>query len=34
MINIETGIVLTKMLGAKAATREHRTGIPLVLQGL
>jgi Trk K+ transport system NAD-binding subunit len=32
MINIETGIVLTKMLGAKAATKGHRTGTQLVLR--
>jgi Trk K+ transport system NAD-binding subunit len=32
MINIETGIVLTEMLGKKTATREHWTSIPLVLR--
>jgi Trk K+ transport system NAD-binding subunit len=32
MINIETGIVLTEMLGKKTATREHWTPIPLVLR--
>ncbi|MDT5089940.1 MAG: hypothetical protein QOG47_2647 [Mycobacterium sp.] len=32
MINIETGIVLTEMLGKKTATREHYTDIPLVLR--
>jgi Trk K+ transport system NAD-binding subunit len=32
MINIETGIVLTEMLGTKTATREHYTDIPLVLR--
>jgi Trk K+ transport system NAD-binding subunit len=32
MINIETGIVLTEMLGKKTATREHWTDIPLVLR--
>ena len=32
MINIETGIVLTEMLGTKTATRKHWTAIPLVLR--
>jgi Trk K+ transport system NAD-binding subunit len=32
IINIETGIVLTEMLGTKTATREHWTDIPLVLR--
>jgi Trk K+ transport system NAD-binding subunit len=32
IINIETGIVLTEMLGKKTATREHWTDIPLVLR--
>jgi Trk K+ transport system NAD-binding subunit len=32
IINIETGIVLSEMLGRKAATREHWTDIPLVLR--
>jgi Trk K+ transport system NAD-binding subunit len=32
IINIETGIVLTEMLGRKTATREHWTDIPLVLR--
>jgi Trk K+ transport system NAD-binding subunit len=32
MINIETGIVLTEMLGTKSAAREHWTAIPLVLR--
>src|ERR1700753_974102 len=32
MIHIETGIVLTEMLGRKTATREHWTDIPLVLR--
>jgi Trk K+ transport system NAD-binding subunit len=32
MINIETGIVLTEMLGRKTATRGHWTAIPLVLR--
>jgi len=32
MINIETGIVLTEMLGYKTATKEHWTDIPLVLR--
>ena len=32
MINIETGIVLTEMLGTKTETREHWTKIPLVLR--
>ncbi|HEY1842667.1 MAG TPA: NAD-binding protein [Mycobacterium sp.] len=32
MINIETGIVLTEMLGKRTATREHWTDIPLVLR--
>ncbi|MDT7734715.1 MAG: hypothetical protein QOE12_1889 [Mycobacterium sp.] len=32
MINIETGIVLTEMLGKKTASREHYTDIPLVLR--
>jgi Trk K+ transport system NAD-binding subunit len=32
IINIETGIVLSEMLGKKTATREHWTDIPLVLR--
>jgi Trk K+ transport system NAD-binding subunit len=32
IINIETGIVLTEMLGTKTATKEHWTDIPLVLR--
>src|ERR1700759_686197 len=32
MINIETGIVLTEMLGTKTETREHWTDVPLVLR--
>src|SRR6202012_2608782 len=32
MVNIETGIVLTEMLGKKTATRDHWTDIPLVLR--
>jgi Trk K+ transport system NAD-binding subunit len=32
IINIETGIVLSEMLGRKTATREHWTDIPLVLR--
>ncbi len=32
MINIETGIVLTEMLGTQTATRKHWTAIPLVLR--
>lgn len=32
IVNIETGIVLTEMLGKKTATREHWTDIPLVLR--
>jgi Trk K+ transport system NAD-binding subunit len=32
MINIETGIVLTEMLGKKTPAREHWTPIPLVLR--
>ncbi len=32
MINIETGIVLTEMLGTKTATRKHWTPTPLVLR--
>jgi Trk K+ transport system NAD-binding subunit len=32
MINIETGIVMTEMLGKRTATREHWTDIPLVLR--
>ncbi|MGA9493723.1 MAG: NAD-binding protein [Mycobacterium sp.] len=32
MINIETGIVLTEMLGTRTATREHWTQVPLVLR--
>jgi Trk K+ transport system NAD-binding subunit len=32
IINIETGIVLTELLGKKTATREHWTDIPLVLR--
>ncbi len=32
MINIETGIVLTEMLGTKKAARKHWTAIPLVLR--
>jgi Trk K+ transport system NAD-binding subunit len=32
MINIETGIVLTEMLGTKTATRKHWTATPLVLR--
>jgi Trk K+ transport system NAD-binding subunit len=32
IINIETGIVLTEMLGKRTATREHWTHIPLVLR--
>jgi Trk K+ transport system NAD-binding subunit len=32
IINIETGIVLTEMLGKKTPTREHWTDIPLVLR--
>jgi Trk K+ transport system NAD-binding subunit len=32
IINIETGIVLSEMLGKRTATREHWTTIPLVLR--
>ena len=32
IINIETGIVLTEMLGKRTKTREHWTNIPLVLR--
>jgi Trk K+ transport system NAD-binding subunit len=32
IINIETGIVLSEMLGKKTATRDHWTDIPLVLR--
>ncbi len=32
MINIETGIVLTEMLGTRTATRKHWTATPLVLR--
>ena len=32
IINIETGIVLSEMLGKKTATRQHWTDIPLVLR--
>lgn len=32
MINIETGIVLTEMLGTRTETREHWTPVPLVLR--
>jgi Trk K+ transport system NAD-binding subunit len=32
IINIETGIVLTEMLGNKTETKEHWTDIPLVLR--
>ncbi len=32
IINIETGIVLSEMLGRKTATRDHWTDIPLVLR--
>jgi Trk K+ transport system NAD-binding subunit len=32
IINIETGIVLSEMLGKRTATREHWTDIPLVLR--
>jgi Trk K+ transport system NAD-binding subunit len=32
MINIETGIVMTEMLGKRTATREHWSDIPMVLR--